>query len=506
MSCFSTYSSTSPSSSDGAGHSLPDDLETRSLWQFGSVAPTWWQRWLRLPTTPFSLNPALQRGIILGAGQTREHSLFRLATNAAWRGWKVFYLDAQGTPACAARFVAAMRAAGRQAVYAFPNQHFDGFLGTPPALFERLLALTPARNLAARPIWTACLSVVFRMELTSFQPLHEIIAELEHLRAAKHSGHRLPAPYHTSALAVLSADDMDGPLAWLHAVADMLGNALHGSWSFDSADAAYIDLSAWHHPGQARLLAQFILTDLASFLAERAVGRPRVLLLLNQPSQVLPRPQIAPLFSWLEQHSGSLFLAEQSIHDLGNEGPRLLGSATTVIAHRGGDAWPLRSHVPRTALQSLPDGECYITSAGHLMHVCLDPVPFETADVLAASAALPPVQSRWSEQALLEAASSRQEEDILLPAARPAGPVAANSLHAYKEAHKTPALSGSQDMAEPKFKQVKPPSTHTRTRSRGMHRDHAPRPTETEALLRLTDTATPASSERSREAENSPSA
>ena len=107
----------------------------------------WTQKqWFTLP-----LHALRHHVVCLGAsGSGKTETLYRLAYGAykVYRQ-QVIYLDAKGEEKqdhereedSAARFVAAMHAAGAQRVKVFPATYYNGWQGTPTALHNRLLSV-----------------------------------------------------------------------------------------------------------------------------------------------------------------------------------------------------------------------------------------------------------------------------------------------------------------------------------------------------------------------------
>jgi len=365
-------------------------------WSIGQAPPQGWRAWAGRPALPYEIDLGMHQGVILGATEIGTNaSMQRIAFNAASHGWKVFLFDAQGSQEEAVAFYAAMQQAGRQQVYLFPGDAYNGWQGTGNALLHRLLQISPSREPYYQHIAIAGLASVLLQDDVPHN-LDDILSQLSTSMKKRSSVRRGPwEPHHFSPLETVRATDLSGPLLRYHAFSSLVGKSLSGSWSYDQADAAYFAFNAWSRPEEARVQARFLLADLASYLSERVHKKPRVLLLIKHPEYLFDVEQIVPLFAQMERSLGSLFLAVRSPADLGRAPHHVLKNASILLVHRSLTALPFEPYIAfpwwkshsfvNESLQSLSDQDCFVIARGGVTQVRVAPVHLEAAEIVRAT-------------------------------------------------------------------------------------------------------------------------
>jgi hypothetical protein len=147
-------------------------------------------------------------------------------------------------------------------------------------------------------------------------------------------------------LAGLADTDLDidpqvrrGTLSRYRSFGAAAGAHLHGAWAFEDAAASYLLLDGVALGDDTPRLARWLLEDFLHYAAARKAPNRKALLVVDEFS-ALRVAGAAAMLERLRSFRCGVVIAAQSVeglHDDPAERARLLGAATTVIAHRLAD-------------------------------------------------------------------------------------------------------------------------------------------------------------------------
>jgi hypothetical protein len=254
-----------------------------------------------------------------GAGKTE--TLLRLAQIGFASGYDVHIIDAKGDPATQQRFAALAAAAGHEAKL-FPQESYDGWRGDPTALRNRLGRV---------------------VDYT--EPYYQDGARVLLNHATRHQPKGLD-----ELLAGMADPDLDvdnavrkGTLSRYRSFSAAVGERLSGDWAFEDARASYVLLDGVSLGDDTPRLARYLLEDFQHYAAARKAPARKALLIVDEFS-ALRVSNAAALLEGLRSFGAGVVIAAQSVeglHDDPNERARVLGAATTLIAHRLADPEPV---------------------------------------------------------------------------------------------------------------------------------------------------------------------
>lgn len=351
--------------------------------------------------------------LIGGSGSGKTETALRLAVAAAFYGMVILYLDAKGDYATAARFVAAMQAAGKQRIKAFPFSPYYGWRGDANALFNRLMAV----QIFSDSYYEGNASLLLSLALNSPEGVPRTSDELlDNL-----SLDRLRVLYRgrkeEEEISRITTPDANGVYTRYRAFFKALNRKLDHGFLFDEVDAAYILLDGIAFRKETSSLGRYLVEDIAHFIARRKPAERKVLVIVDEVS-ALAIDNIANLAERLRSFGGSLWLSSQSEQGLAktpDEQNRILGTSHTLILHtcnaperlvaRAGKrvqvrrGWSVLNQegtgygtmqlqeeyvVPPDSVRRLDVGEAYIIVNGHGEKVCIAPVEVTPAQQEAA--------------------------------------------------------------------------------------------------------------------------
>jgi hypothetical protein len=361
--------------------SAPLEIHGRTVlgaWVSGDL-PEWRAgEWCTIPAVVLGLGTVVLG--LPGAGKTE--TLLRPAELGFAAGYDVHIIDAKGDPATQTRFAAIAQGAGHGAKL-FPQEPYDGWRGDPTALRNRLGRI---------------------VDYT--EPYYQDGARVL-LDAATHDG----ATGLDQLLGALSETECDvdnqvrkGTLSRYRSFSAAAGQHLSGTWAFEDTSASYVLLDGVALGDDTPRLARYLLEDFQHYASSRKSSHRRALLIVDEFS-ALRVSGAAALLERLRSFGVGVIIASQSIeglHDDPGERARLLGAATTLIAHRLADPEPVctragtrqraeRSHqldqlgatgmgslriqetyrIDPNDLRNLPPGVAWITTAGRAAKVCV---------------------------------------------------------------------------------------------------------------------------------------
>jgi hypothetical protein len=347
-------------------------------WIAGDLAGWRAGEWCTLPDGTLGLGT-----VVLGLpGTGKTETLLRLAQLGLARGFDVHVIDAKGDPGTQARFAAIAEAAGHEAIL-FPQEPYDGWRGDPTALRNRLGRIVDYTEPYYQDGTRVLLDDATR---DGAQDLDQLIARFRD-----------------------NDSDVDhqvrkGAVSRYRSFSAAAGKHLCGRWAFEDTHASYLLLDGVALGDDTPRLARYLLEDFQHYAAARKPAGRKALLIVDEFS-ALRVPNAAALLERLRSFGVGVVIASQSVeglHDDPNERARLLGAATTVIAHRLADPEPVaaragtvqraeRSHqldhhgatgmgslriqetyrIDPNDLRNLPPGVAWITTAGRAAKVAI---------------------------------------------------------------------------------------------------------------------------------------
>jgi hypothetical protein len=269
-----------------------------------------------------------------GAGKTE--TALRLAYGIAlgMPSAQVFYLDAKGDSANAARFRALMHRACRHPyIYMFPEDRFDGWRGAPRDLQNRLLEIAGLptegdglwyRYIADLAIGLACAhpdgpprssgDLLERLDLDALIAAHGGDGDVRALSKEKVADVRLR-------YAAFFAQ-VDG--------------ALDGDWRWEDTSCAYLRLPGLARKDERGALARYLFEDFSHYISTRTYPDKLCVLIVDEFSAIAQRGDMAERIEQARGFNTGLILVPQAVAGMGDpqQAARILGSVETVIVHR----------------------------------------------------------------------------------------------------------------------------------------------------------------------------
>jgi hypothetical protein len=303
-------------------------------------APILGQGWYVLPEGDLA-----QHSVCVGTpGSGKTETLLRIAYGAAKvYNWQVFFLDAKGDRATAARFVAAMLAAGKSRVKMFPAASYNGWEGDGNALLNRLIVIEDFSDSYYRSIAKLMLSLAINAPGGLPKSSQELMTRLRlDTLFALYQG--LPEE---AEVAQIRKQDAAGVYNRYRAFFSMLGGRLDGSFAYEDVDAAYLLLDGLALREEAAGLGRFFVEDFAHFVAKRKPRDRKVLLLIDDFSALMMHADAVNLFERVRAYGASVIVSSQSYAALGRtvkDSERILSAANLLILHRCSAPEPLVIH------------------------------------------------------------------------------------------------------------------------------------------------------------------
>jgi hypothetical protein len=309
--------------------------------------------WVTIPAQELRLP-----GAIIGAsGSGKTQTALRLAAETAGAlGWQVIYLDAKGDYATAARYFAAMTAAGVPAsrIAMFPARSYDGWRGDGAGILNRLLATQDFTEeyyqAVAKQLLYLTLTLPNRGRRASTDGTKATGAAANGPGALPRGSHemlrrlqlsRLQTAYkgrpEEGKLAGIDPKQAHGVLARYDGFFTTLAGKLDGDWSYEDVDAAYLLLDGLALREEAASLGRYLLEDFAHYAAKRKDPRRQTLLIIDEYSALSLQTDAANLFERLRSYGASIFVSAQSYAGLGSGVERILDTANLLIVQRTND-------------------------------------------------------------------------------------------------------------------------------------------------------------------------
>jgi hypothetical protein len=275
--------------------------------------------------------------VLLGASGTgKTETALRLATEAAGAlGWQVIYLDAKGDVRTAARFGAAMHAAGKRRVEIFPATHYDGWRGDTTDILNRLLQTQDFTEEYYQAVAKQLLYLALTLPGRSgpARGANDLLGRLD-LATLRTDYEGRPE---ARKLAGIDPKQAHGVFARYDGFFSALGGQLDGNWAFEDVDAAYLLLDGLALKEEAASLGRFLLDDFGHYVSRRKDANRRVLLIVDEFSALALKADAANLSERLRGHGATIFVTSQSYAGLGEQADRILEAANLLILHRTAD-------------------------------------------------------------------------------------------------------------------------------------------------------------------------
>jgi hypothetical protein len=334
---------------------------------------------------------------------------------------QVIYLDAKGETKRedekqednAARFVAAMHAAGAKSVYVFPALHYNGWQGTAQELKNRLLAVV---DYSESPFYGDVAANALDLALgapTTPRSSSHFLANLRY--------DRLKAIYKDDPQKLQRVLALDKHLlaqvemryqVFFSAVAGQLD----GKLDYADADAVYLRVRGFTLHNEAPRLGRFFVMDFIYYLAERRRPGIKTLFIIDEFNALRMREETSILFEQARSFGGNLLISAQGYAGLGPHeyAERILDACPTHVLHACSDPGPVarragkkffldiswsedeegipRKHIrpkwdwriPETAVMQQEEGQAFWSYRGHSQHVQTAQVPITAAQIQAA--------------------------------------------------------------------------------------------------------------------------
>lgn len=306
--------------------------------------------WTKKQLFTVPLSALCQHLVCLGAsGSGKTETLYRLAYGARRvYGFQVIYLDAKGEEKrgdareedTAARFVAAMRAAGASHVAVFPATLYNGWQGTPTVLANRLLSVI---DFSESPYYADVAAHAVHLALHTPVTPRSSAHFLANLRPE-----RLEMLYHDHPASLWRVRHLDRHLlAQVQMRYDVFFQAmagqLDGPLTYTEVDAAYLRVHGFTLRQEAPRLGRFLVYDFMHYIAERKAAGVKTLFIIDEFNALRLREEMSVLFEQVRSFGGSLIIAAQGYAGLGSPevANRILDAANTYVLHACSDPFPV---------------------------------------------------------------------------------------------------------------------------------------------------------------------
>src|SRR5581483_1315663 len=286
----------------------------------------------------------------LGAsGSGKSETLLRIAYGA----YKVYhqqviFLDAKGDTKReeeqgednAARFVAAMLAAGASRVKVFPALYYNGWLGTPTELKNRLLSVIDYSESAYYGDVAANALDLALGTPTTPRSSRQFLANLSFDRLKVIYRHN-PELYRR----VLQLDEhlLQQVEMRYRVFFSAMSGQLDGILDYNEADAVYLRIRGFTLRNEAPRLGRFLISDFMHYIAERRRIGTQTLLIIDEFNALRMREETSILFEQVRSFGGSIIISAQGYAGLGPQeyAERILDACSTYILHACSDPGPV---------------------------------------------------------------------------------------------------------------------------------------------------------------------
>jgi hypothetical protein len=282
-----------------------------------------------------------------GSGKTETELRAAYGVRKVYRQ-QVIYLDAKGeskredeqSEDNAARFVATMQAAGAENILVFPATHYNGWLGTPVELKNRLLSVI---DFSESAYYGDVAANVLDLAVSAPMTPRSSSDFLANLRLD-----RLKTIYRDNPLQyrrVLAIDKY--LLQQVEMRYQVFFRAMHGTLDgahdYSSADAVYLRVRGFTLRNEAPRLGRFLVLDFMHYISERRRPGVQTLFIIDEFNALQMREETSLLFEQVRSFGGNLIISSQGYAGLGPKeyAERILDACSTYILHACSDPGPV---------------------------------------------------------------------------------------------------------------------------------------------------------------------
>src|SRR5579883_2215547 len=278
-------------------------------------------------------------GLVVGEPKMgKTWTLIRLAAIARAYGRKVIYIDMKGSRRTAALFLAAMSMLKVSRFKIYPLEAYDGWRGTPKALYNRLMEQIDPRThpFYRAGVGSSLLSLAVNAPVGMPKNSYELLERLNY--------DWLKAAYSTDAQAMREIEALvphiDGLQLVMAGFFRGIAGGLDGQWAYEDVDAAYIGIDSIAHKEEAALMGRYLLDDAADFATARKPADERVLLIIDEFGGLRSK-NATSLYEKIRESGMAVYASGQSYQTLGDERDSLLAASSIKILHRTGNPKPI---------------------------------------------------------------------------------------------------------------------------------------------------------------------
>jgi len=358
--------------------------------------------------------------VMLGASGSGKSETIRRAEYGGHKVYRrqVIHIDAKGNTKkddeesedSAARFVATMRAAGAQNIKVFPSTYYNGWLGSPAELKNRLLSVIDSSESAYYgDVATNALDLALSARITP-RNSRDFLANLDYDRLIQlYRGDRLNYPRVLKLNKKLLKEVEMRYQVFFSAMA----GTLDGTLDYADADAVYLRVRGFVLSKEAPRLGRFLVSDFMHYIAERRRAGVQTLLVIDEFNALSMREAPSVLFEQVRDFGGCVIISSQGYTGLGPReyADRILDACSTYVLHacsdplpvskRAGKRWKLETtytedeegnphphhrlrhdwRVPETAVMQQDEGQAFWIYKGRAQQVQTAQVPITQAQV-----------------------------------------------------------------------------------------------------------------------------
>jgi hypothetical protein len=274
-------------------------------------------------------------GLLVGEPKMgKTWTLLRLAAIARAYGRKIIYLDMKGSRRTAALFLAAMSLLKVSQFKMYPLEAYDGWRGTPKALYNRLMEQIDPRThpFYRAGVGSSIVSLVVNAPGGPPRNSYEFLERIHYdwLKAA----YANDAQAQREIQAVIP--HIDGLQLVFAGFFRGIAGGLDGTWAFDDSQACYIGIDSIANKEEAALMGRYLLEDAADYATTRKPPDEKVLLIIDEFGG-LRSTNATDLYEKIREAGMSVYASSQSYQALGPERDHVLGASFVKILHRTGD-------------------------------------------------------------------------------------------------------------------------------------------------------------------------
>ena len=334
---------------------------------------------------------------------------------------QVIYLDAKGETKRedemqednAARFVAAMHAAGARSVYVFPALYYNGWQGTPQELKNRLLAVV---DYSESPFYGDVAANALDLALSAPTTPRSSAHFLANLRYDRLKAIYKDNPRQYQRVLALDKHLLQQVEMRYQVFFSAVAGQLDGALDYADADAVYLRVRGFTLHNEAPRLGRFFVMDFIHYIAERRRPGIKTLFIIDEFNALRMREETSILFEQARSFGGNLMISAQGYAGLGPHeyAERILDACPTHILHACSDPGPIarragkkffldiswsedeegipRKHIrprydwriPETAVMQQEEGQAFWSYRGRSQHVQTAQVPITPEQIQAA--------------------------------------------------------------------------------------------------------------------------